>query len=129
MMVLMSIQEFLSSAEGIISLLSSLVLLISTGIGAYFAIKNWVTAFKEKDSKQKWALIMEIADAAIKEAEKSGKSGTDKKAMVIESVKAGCKAAGIDAELFLDQLSDYIDQTIAFVNDMSKTAKTKNAKK
>lgn len=122
-MVLMSIQEFLSSAEGIISLLSSLVLLISTGIGVYFAIKNWVVAFKEKDSKQKWALIMEIADAAIKEAEKTGKSGADKKAIVIETVKAGCKAAGIDAELFLDQLSDYIDQTIAFVNGMSKKAK------
>lgn len=61
-----------------------------------------------------------MADAAIKEAEKSGKSGADKKEMVIESVKAGCKAAGVDLDAFLDQLSAYIDQTITFVNDMTK---------
>ena len=61
-----------------------------------------------------------MADAAIKEAEKSGKSGADKKEMVIESVKAGCKAAGVDLAAFLDQLSAYIDQTITFVNDMTK---------
>ena len=44
----------------------------------------------------------------------------DKKKMVIASVKASCKAAGLDLDLFIDQLSDYIDQTISFVNDMSK---------
>ena len=112
--------EFLQTAEGVISLISSLVLLISTGVGAFFAIKGWVKAFKEKDAKEKWALIMEIADAAMKEAEKSGASGTDKKTMVIDAVKAGCKAAGVNLDAFIDQLSDYIDQTIAFVNDMSK---------
>ena len=117
--------EFLQTAEGVISLISSLVLLISTGVGAFFAIKGWVKAFKEKDAKEKWALIMEIADAAMKEAEKSGASGADKKTMVIDAVKAGCKAAGIDVDSFIDQLADYIDQTIAFVNDM----KTKTAKK
>ena len=112
--------EFLQTAEGVISLISSLVLLISTGVGAFFAIKGWVKAFKEKDAKEKWALIMEIADAAMKEAEKSGASGADKKTMVIDAVKAGCKAAGVNLDTFIDQLSDYIDQTIAFVNDMSK---------
>ena len=117
--------EFLQTAEGVISLISSLVLLISTGVGAFFAVKGWIKAFKEKDAKEKWALIMEIADAAMKEAEKSGASGADKKTMVIDAVKAGCKAAGIDVDNFIDQLVDYIDQTIAFVNDM----KTKTAKK
>ena len=112
--------EFLQTAEGVISLISSLVLLISTGVGAFFAIKGWVKAFKEKDAKEKWALIMEMADAAIKEAEKSGASGADKKTMVVNSVKASCKAAGVNLDAFIDQLSDYIDQTIAFVNDMSK---------
>ena len=112
--------EFLQTAEGVISLISSLVLLISTGVGAFFAVKGWIKAFKEKDAKEKWALIMEIADAAMKEAEKSGASGADKKTMVIDAVKAGCKAAGVNLDAFIDQLSDYIDQTIAFVNDMSK---------
>lgn len=54
------------------------------------------------------------------EAEASGLNGADKKAQVIEAVKAGCKAAGVDLDAFIDQLSDYIDQTIAFVNDMKK---------
>jgi hypothetical protein len=62
--------------------------------------------------------MMEIADAAMKEAEKSGKSGADKKEMVIEAVKAGCKAANVNIDQFINQLADYIDQTIAFVNDM-----------
>ena len=63
---------------------------------------------------------MKIADAAMQTAEASGKNGADKKQMVIESVKASCKAAGIDADQFIDQLVDYIDQTIAFVNSMKK---------
>lgn len=104
----------------LVELLTALVGLIGTGIGAFFAIKNWIKAFKEKDGKQKWATIMEMADAAIKEAEKSGKSGADKKTMVVESVKASCKAAGIEIDDFIDQLSDYIDQTISFVNTFNK---------
>lgn len=64
---------------------------------------------------------MSIADAAIEAAEKSGAAGADKKVMVIESVKASCKAAGIEAEDFIDQLSDYIDQCIAFFNNMKKS--------
>jgi hypothetical protein len=73
---------------------------------------------------------MEMADAAMKEAEKSGKSGADKKEMVIEIVKASCKAAGVNLDTFIDQLGDYIDQTIAFVNGMKKksTAKTSATK-
>ena len=104
----------------IVELVTALVGLIGTGIGAFFAVKGFIKAFKEKDAKEKWALIMEIADAAMKEAEKSGASGADKKQMVIDAVKAGCKAAGVNVDDFIDQLVDYIDQTIGFVNDMSK---------
>lgn len=121
----MDFGAFLQTAEGVISLISSLVLLISTGVGAFFAIRNWFAVMKEKSTKEIWAMIMEMADAAIKEAEKSGKTGADKKEMVISTIKASCKAAGIALDDFIDQLSDYIDQTIAFVNDM----KTKTAKK
>lgn len=110
----------LNTVQELIALVTGLCGLISAGIGAYFAIKNWIAATKSKNAQEIWAMIMEVADAAMKEAEKSYKTGADKKAMVIESVKASCKAAGLDLDLFIDQLSDYIDQTINFVNDMSK---------
>ena len=110
----------LNTVQELIALITGLCGLISAGIGAYFAIKNWIAATKSKNAQEIWAMIMEVADAAMKEAEKSCKTGADKKAMVIESVKASCKAAGLDLDLFIDQLSDYIDQTINFVNDMSK---------
>jgi hypothetical protein len=70
-------------------------------------------------------MIMEIADAAMNEAERSGKTGADKKQMVIDAVKAGCKAAGINLDLFIDQLSDYIDSSISFVNNMKKNSAAK----
>lgn len=123
MVILTSFAEFIASAEGVISLITGLVGLIGTGVGAFFAIKNFIAATKEKSAKEIWALIMEIADAAMKEAEKSNKSGAAKKEMVIEAVKAGCKAANINIDLFIDQLVDYIDQTIGFVNDMKAAKK------
>ena len=110
----------LNTVQEIITLVTGLCGLISAGIGAYFAIKNWIKVTKNKNAQEIWAMIMEMADAAMKEAERSCKTGADKKKMVIASVKASCKAAGLDLDLFIDQLSDYIDQTISFVNDMSK---------
>ena len=112
--------EWLETANGIVTLISALIALIGTGIGIFFAIKNFIKLMKSNTKEQNWKLIMKIADAAMKTAETSGKKGADKKQMVIESVKASCKAAGIDADEFIDQLMDYIDQTIAFVNSMKK---------
>lgn len=112
--------DWITTANGIITLITGLVGLIGTGIGAYFAIKNWFTVLKTKNSQEVWSIIMTLADAAMKEAEASMKSGEDKKKMVIDSVKAGCKAAGIDMDMFIDQLSAYIDDTIKFVNEMKK---------
>ena len=113
----------LNTVQEIIALVTGLCGLISAGIGAYFAIKNWIAVTKNKNAQEIWAMIMEIADTAMKEAEKSCKTGADKKTMVIESVKASCKAAGINLDLFIDQLSNYIDQTISFVNKIKKAAK------
>ena len=110
----------LNTVQEIIALVTGLCGLVSAGIGAYFAIKNWIAVTKNKNAQEIWAMIMEIADTAMKEAEKSCKTGADKKTMVIDTVKASCKTAGLDLDLFIDQLSDYIDQTISFVNDMSK---------
>jgi hypothetical protein len=112
--------DWITTANGIITLITGLIGLIGTGIGAYFAIKNWFTVLKTKNSQEVWSIIMSLADAAMKEAEASMKSGEDKKKMVIDSVKAGCKAAGIDMDMFIDQLSSYIDDTIKFVNEMKK---------
>jgi enamine deaminase RidA (YjgF/YER057c/UK114 family) len=112
--------DWITTANGIITLITGLIGLIGTGIGAYFAIKNWFTVLKTKNSQEIWSIIMTLADAAMKEAEASMKSGEDKKKMVIDSVKAGCKAAGIDMDMFIDQLSSYIDDTIKFVNEMKK---------
>ena len=112
--------EWLETANGIITLISALIALIGTGTGVFFAIKNFIKLMKSNTKEQNWKLIMKIADAAMKTAETSGKKGADKKQMVIESVKASCKAAGINADEFIDQLVDYIDQTIAFVNSMKK---------
>ena len=108
----------LNTAQEIIALVTGLCGLISAGVGAYFAIKNWITVIKNKNAQEIWSIIMEMADTAMKEAERSGKSGADKKQMVIDTIKASCKSAGINLDLFIDQLSDYIDQTIAFVNGM-----------
>ena len=112
--------EWITNANGIITLITGLIGLIGTGIGAYFAIKNWFTVLKMKNSQEIWAMIMEMADAAMTEAEKSGKSGADKKQMVIDAVKASCRAAGVDLDVFIDQLSNYIDDTIKFANNLKK---------
>jgi Tfp pilus assembly protein PilX len=112
--------DWITTANGIITLITGLMGLIGTGIGAYFAVKNWITVLKTKSSNEIWSMIMEMADAAMKEAEASMKDGETKKQMVMDSVKAGCKAAGVEADLFVEQLSDYIDSTIKFVNDMKK---------
>ena len=116
--------EFITSLNEWAVLLGGLFGLLSTACGVFFAVKNWITVLKTKKSQEIWALIMEIADKAMEEAERSNLSGADKKTMAIDIVKASALAAGIDATLFLDQLSTYIDQTIDFFNKM-KTAEQK----
>lgn len=113
----------IETLQQLIALGTGLIGLISAGVSAYFAVKNFIAQIKDKKGFEIWNLIMTIADAAMKEAEASGKAGEDKKQMVIDSVKAGCFAAGIDIAAFIDQLDAYIDDTIAFVNSMKKSKK------
>lgn len=108
----------MDQVQQLIALLSGLFGLITAGVSAYFAIKTFINATKEKSAKEIWAMIMQLADAAMKEAEQSLKDGESKKQMVIDSVKSGCKAAGVNLDNFIDQLSNYIDDTISFVNNM-----------
>ena len=120
LVVLAEEANWLTTAQGILSLITGLIGLIGSGVGAFFAIKNFIKAAKTKSMNEIWSMIMSMADAAMKEAEASQKSGEDKKQMVLDAVKSGCKAANIDIDAFIDQLSQYIDQTIDFVNKMSK---------
>lgn len=112
--------NWLTTAQGVLSLITGLVGLLGTAVGAFFAIKNFIAATKTKNTSEIWTIIMSMADAAMKEAEASQKSGEDKKQMVLDSVNAACKSAGLDMSLFLNQLNTYIDQTISFVNQMKK---------
>ena len=112
--------NWLTTAQGVLSLITGLIGLIGSGVGAFFAIKNFIKAAKTKSMNEIWSMITSMADAAMKEAEASQKSGEDKKQMVLDAVKSGCKAANINIDAFIDQLSQYIDQTIDFVNKMSK---------
>jgi len=122
--------EWLDTAQQLVVLLTGLAGLISAGIGAFFAIRNWIKATKEKSAKEIWAMIMSIADAAMKEVEKSSADGATKKELVVNAVKEGCKAAGLDLDPFIDQLGAYIDSCIGWYNGMTDSAKAaKKAKK
>jgi hypothetical protein len=110
--------EFLDIANEVIILLTGLFGLIGTGIGAYFAIKNWIKATKEKTNKERWEMIMEMADAAMAEAEASELAGEAKKQLVLDTITAALQATDVDITDFAEKLSLYIDQTIAFVKKM-----------
>lgn len=116
----MDFEIFLGTANEVLALLTGLLGLIGTGVGTYFAIKNWIAKVKTKNSQEIWVMLMEMADKAMEEAEQSQKSGEEKKTMVIDIVQESVKAAGLNIDHFADQLDIYIDQTIAFVNKMQK---------
>ena len=116
--------DWINTAYGLVTLIGACIGLIGTGIGAFFSVRNWIKAMKEKSAKELWTMVMSMADSAMKEAERLAKEGKlakdHKKEYVVNMVKAGCKSAGLDIGLFLDQLSDYIDQCIDWHNRMNQ---------
>ena len=89
-------------------------------------IKKGAELVKNKN----WSKIKEIALAAMKEAEASGKKGSEKQQMVIDAVIAGCKTAEIEiSEEDLKNLTKYIDETIAWFNNMNKSSKKEEPSK
>ena len=116
MLILDATWDWLATAKGIITLISMALGLIGSGIGVFFSVKSLIKQMKEKTFAENWELIKTMATSAMTEAEKSEKSGADKKQMVIDAVTAGCKAAGIDISVFMTQLSAFIDNSIAFAN-------------
>jgi len=115
--------DWITTANGLIALLTGLCGLIGTGIGAFFAIRNWIKLMKQKTAKEVWNTIMIAADAAMEDVEQLEVYGGDAKRMVIEMVKKTCKAAGLDISAFIDQLSAYIDDCVAFHNRMNEANK------
>lgn len=112
--------EWFEPTRQIIVLIIGLFGLISAGVGAFFAIRSFVKSLKGKSANEVFNLLLSMTDEAMKAAEASGKSGADKKKMVIDAITAAAISAEIDIAPFMAQLSDYIDQTIKFVNDMTK---------
>ena len=106
----------LDTIQQVIAIITALVGLIGTGVGAFITIKTLLKSRKEKTLQENWELIKTIAMTAMSKAEESGKKGADKKTMVIEATKEGCKAAGINLDAFIDQLMAFIDQSISFAN-------------
>ena len=121
--------EIIEILQEVLPLITGFAGLISAGIAAYFAIANFIKNLKGKNATEIWNLIMTIADAAMKEAEASQLSGEGKKQLVIDTVRAGLEAAGLDISDFLDQLSRYIDDTIAFTKGMQKANELKELNK
>lgn len=85
---------------------------------------NLVKKGAELMKNKNWSKIKDIAMAAMKEAEASGKKGSEKQQMVIDAVVAGCKEAGIEvSEDDLKKLADYINETIGWFNNMIDSSK------
>ena len=106
----------LDTIQQLIAIITACLGLIGTGVSAFFAIKTLIKSRKEKTLQENWELIKTMALSAMSKAEETGASGADKKTMVIESVKEGCKAAGVNLDTFIDQLVAFIDQSIDFAN-------------
>ena len=89
-------------------------------------VKKGAELMKDKN----WSKIKDIALAAMKEAEASGKKGSEKQQMVIDVVVSCCKEAEIEiSEEDLKNLAKYIDETIEWFNSMNKSSKKEETPK
>ena len=99
----MSIKEIIELA------VASIVVLV---LAVYYIIK----AIKNNWLKQITATI----EKAIKEAETSGKSGNEKKQLVLDAVQLKCADLGIPYTLLKNLVSKLIDRIIKDYNILSK---------
>ncbi len=99
------------------SLIGSIAALVPTLIKLFKSLKEIV---KNRD----WKKVLKLADIAIKKAEETGLPGSDKLHIVMETVQEECVELGIkvDQEL-LDNLEEYIRETIEWFNDMNAANK------
>lgn len=107
----------------IVGFIAAIAVLIPVAIKL---VKKGAELVKNKN----WSKIKDIALAAMKEAEASGKKGSEKQQMVIDAVVAGCKEAEIEiSEEDLKNLAKYIDETIEWFNSMNKSSKKEEVSK
>ena len=128
-MLFLNSTGWLGTAEGILSLIGGLVGILAGIPSVIFAIWALIKSFKGKNAQAIWEAIKIATDAAMKTVEAQGGAGADKKKLVIETVKATLKSQGVDISAFLDQLSAYIDECIAFANERQKNKELANSKK
>lgn len=127
MLILTSIWP--STVEGWVGLITLIVGLVGAIAALVPTLIKLFKAGKKLIKEKNWKKIMEIADAAMKEAEKVGEKGT-KKEMVIAAVKKGCEEAGIELEEeLLQDLYGYIEECIEWFNGMNKATKGNNKNK
>lgn len=110
-----------TTAEGWVGIITFIIGFIGAIVALIPVSIKLVKRGRELVKNKDWAKIKEIADTAMKTAESTGKTGAEKKEIVIAAVKAGCEKAGIVIdEKLLKDLADYIDTTIEWVNGMIK---------
>lgn len=102
----------------IVNLIIAIVSVIPTLVSVILLIINIV---KTKN----WNLVMDIADAAMKEVEDysrthPGMSADDKLNMALKAIEAGLGVAGIKVDTtLLKRIVDYIKQSITWFNEMN----------
>lgn len=106
----------LDTIQQIITLAVAFVSLIGAAVGVFATIKTLIAKRKGETKQSNLEFLKSAALAAMSKAEESGKSGKEKKEIVLDAIKAAAKEAGIDIEPFLDQLFAFIDNSIAFAN-------------
>ena len=95
-----------------LGLIGSIAALIPTAIKLFKALKEIV---KNKN----WQKILELADNAMELAEITSLHGSDKRDLVIETVRTGCSELDIELnEELVENLIKYIDDTIQWLNRM-----------
>lgn len=119
-----------TTAEGWAGLLVFVVGFVAAIAALIPTVRKLVKKGAELVKDKNWSKIKEIALAAMKEAEASGKKGSEKQQMVIDAVVAGCKEAEIEiSEEDLKNLVKYIDETIEWFNGMNESSKAEEASK
>jgi len=119
MLDLMSFVVLTGETEAIIALICTLIGAIG---GLIPVIIKLVAALKEIAKNKNWLKIVGAIKEAIIKAEATGKSGAEKKQIVIDAVIAFCGTIGVVVDnALLKQISDAIDDLIKVSNDLKKT--------
>ncbi len=113
--------DWITTANGLIALLTGFFGLIGTGVGAFFTVRAFIQKNKANTAAQNWKMIMQAADSAMEVVEHAQlHSSSDKKQLAIDMVQKSCEAMGLDISAFIEQLGAYIDQCIAWYNQMHR---------